>query len=239
MTATRFVWEAAGSPTITIPNVAALLTETPGTCAICATHVPTTADANKALGNSFTDRTHIRHPSDRICEACLWCCSGKPPASIRMWSIIAAPQAILPPSSEKAWLQTPGLFLHNRASARTFGEFLTQPPEGEWVMSIAISAQKHVLPYATINNGSQAWTVRVEDRNLTSTPTEWQHLRAHALALRAMGIPQEAVHTGQPAFIKTRNQLDTWMHHNNAIKRWLNSPLLDFALWTITKEQIQ
>ena len=80
--------------------------------------------------------------------------------------------------------------------------------------------------------------VRVEDHNVSSAPRQWAKVRAHALALRRLGVPQTAVHAGQPAFIKTSSALDTWARHNSELRPWINSPLLNFALWTITKEEI-
>lgn len=237
--AARMVWEQAGQPAPSAVSVAKLLTDTPAVCAMCSTHSDITASADRALGQNFADRSLFENPNTgRICPGCLWACSGKPPASLRMWSIICAPGHALPPSSPKAYLQHPAIFLHNRAAGRVFGEFLASPADGPWVMSIALSAQKHVLPYAEINHGSGPWTVRVEDHTVTSTPTQWAAVREHARAIRALGVPEAAVLDGHPAFIKNRDQLNTWTQHNRHLTRFHRSPLLAFALWTITKETL-
>ena len=239
MIATRLVWDAAGQPSPAAASVAKLIVDHPAQCGMCGEYSDRTANTDRALGANFSDRSLFRYPGGRTCPACLWCCSGKPPATLRMWSIIAAPGATLPASAEKAWLRTPGLLLHNRAGASIFGHFLAEPSAGPWVCSIAISAQKHVIPYAKVNHGNDRWAVRVEDHDVTATPGEWRNVRDQALALRRLGVPQQAVLDGEPAFIKTRAQLAEWAALNTALRGYLQSPLLDFALWTITKEEIK
>ena len=235
--ATRLVWDLAGHPSVSAESVRRLLVVQRGVCAICDTEQEITADANRALGSNFSDHSYQHHPgSSRICEACLWCCSGKPPATLRMWSLIAAPDTDLPPSNPKAWLQnTPGLFLFNRSAPETLNRILANPPLGEWTATVAVSAQKHILPYATVNYGSDAWSVRMEDHNVTSTPQEWKTVHDAAMKLRRMGVPSEAVMEGIPQFIRTGADLLEWRRLNITITPWLGSPLLDLALWTITK----
>ena len=238
ITATRLVWDAAGQPAPAAATVANLITDTPGQCAMCGETSVRTADLDKSLGANFSDRSIFRWPGGRICPGCLWCCSGKPPATLRMWSVVAAPGHPLPDSAPKAWLHTPGLLLHNRSAGRIFGDLLATPPAGLWVCSIALSAQKHVLPYAPVNHGPGEWRVRVEDHTVTSHPDQWRHIRLHATMLRSMGIPESAVLTGEPAGIKDRTRLAEWAGRNRHLSPWLNSPLLRLALWTITKEQL-
>lgn len=239
-TACRLVHEAAGRPQITAASVAKLVTSTPGVCCVCGHTASRTAIADKALGANFSDRGHLARPTRTICEACLWCCSGKPPASLRMWSIIASLQREVPPSNPKAWLQgTPHLMLFNRSDPGPLAAFLADPPDGDWVVSIAYSGQKHVLPYTPTNCGSGQWTIRCEDHYVTATPTQWANVHGIALALRRLGVPADDVMTGTPKFVKTRDQLAAWRDLNDQLTGWHNSPLLDLALWTITKETMK
>lgn len=240
MIATRLLWEAAGRPAPAAASVARLIVDQPGQCGMCGEHSDRTADTDRSLGANFSDRALFRWPGGRTCPACLWVCSGKPPATLRMWSIICAPGVTLPPSDPKAWLQdTPGLHLGSRRSAPHVGRFLGDPPAGPWMVSIALSGQKHVAPYAHVNHGRGPWRVRVEDHNVTSSPDEWRTIREHALALRRLGIPEQPIHDGHPARLRTREQLATWAHHNQHLLPYLRSPLLGLALWTITREDIQ
>ena len=238
--ATRLVWALAGSPEVAAASVAKLLVDYEAACAMCGAIEPQTAQADKALGANFADRSHMRHGGDRICRACLWCCSGKPPATLRMWTVIAAPGETLPDSHPKAWLQdTPGLALINRANPAPLAATLAHPPAGEWLVSVAISAQKHVLPYAVTNRGDGTWTIRVEDHNITATPAQWAHVHRHAMALRKLGVPAEDVEAGTPRYITTPDALAMWREHNAELRPWLGSPILSLALWTITKGTMQ
>lgn len=159
---TTLVWELAGRPD-PVPNIAALLEDVPGVCALSGEYEPRTAPLAKALGANFTDQSLYRARSDRVGPGALWCCSGKPPATLRMWSVVASRTAALPASHPKAWLQdTPGLHLTNRADTSVIIDTLLDPPEGEWLVTVAVSGQKHVVPYGTVNHRRDTWTVRME-----------------------------------------------------------------------------
>ena len=239
--ACRLVWGCAGSPEITLANVAKLVTDTPGQCAVCGFEAERTADINRALGANFSDRSHLAVHTSRVCPACLWCCSGKPPATLRMWSIIAAPGMTLPESNPKAWMQnTPHLALLNRSNPGPIAAVLASPPEGPWVVTVAYSGQKHVVPYAHVNHGAEAaWTVRAEDHNVTAHPDEWAAVHAAAMALRKLGVPADDVLAGQPRYIKSRAALVRWSRLDAHLTGWHNSPLLNLALWCITKETMK
>ena len=235
---TRLVWELAGSPQVTAPATAAHLKDRPGVCAMCGHTGPVTANADRALGKNFSEYGHLqRHDTPDVCPACLWCCSGKPPLTLRMWTIVAAPGAYLPASQPKAFIHdTPGLCLTSRANTRPVVNTLASPPAGDWLISVALSGQKHVLPYAVVNHGDSRWTVRVEDHTVTATADQWRHVHQSALGLRRLGVPADAVMAGEPRFVKTADQLATWRALNTGLQPWLGSSLLELALWTITKD---
>lgn len=232
MRATRLIWQLAGSPAPSMP-----LAEQTALCAVCGIESPITGQVDKVLGANFGDRGHLKRETSRICPACAWCCSGRPPATLRMWSIIAAPGHDLGPSHPKAWLQdTPGLTLLNRATPGPIAAILTSPPGGEWAVTVAYSGQKHVVPYADTNHGTGRWTIRVEDHHITSTPGEFARVHTHAMALRRLGVPGDSVRIGEPRNIKTVDDLAAWRSHSAPLAPYLTSPLLDLALWCITKE---
>lgn len=238
MKATRWLWERLGRPPVTAASVASLLVSEQGVCCICGHEEMITAHADKALGANFSDRGHLTAAGNRICAACLWCCSGKPPATLRMWSIAAWDAA--PESHPKAWLRdTPGVCLTNRANPAPISSLLGDPPDGDWLVTVAYSGQKHVIPYATTNHGGEPWTVRVEDHDVTATPDLWRHVHHHAETLRRLGVPEDAVLDGRPAFIRTPGQLAAWREHSAQLNPYLHSPLLQLVLWTITKGTMQ
>lgn len=235
--ATRLIWTLAGAPEPAAASLNRHLTDTAGDCSICGHRADRTARSDQALGTNFTDWGHLTKHTNLVCAACLWCCSGKPPATLRMWSVVASEDtARIPASDPKAWLQsTPGLCLYNRSRPGILTRLLADPPARPWVASVALSGQKHVLPYAHINTGYR-WTVRVEDHSVTSDPTEWVAVHHSAMELRRLGIPADAVLNGTPDRIRTRADLDAWKEHNDQLGPYHRSPLLSLALWTITKE---
>ncbi|WP_151530554.1 MULTISPECIES: hypothetical protein [Corynebacterium] len=141
----------------------------------------------------------------------------------------------LPDSSEKAPLHVFGICQTNRGNTRPVIDILASPPEGEWVVCIAVSGQKHVLPYATTNRGRGPWAVRMEDTTITSTPEQWSTVLHTVLALRRLGVPADAIKTGEPAYIKTAEQLQQWQKLSTRLAPYAKSPITDLALWCITK----
>lgn len=236
MTAAQtLIWDTAGQPPVDGAK-AKLLKPEPGTCSITGEHSDITADARKALGENFTDHSLWATPSGRVGPAALWCCSGKGKLSPRTWSWICAPGENLPDSHEKAPYRAPGLCLTNRANTRPIIDTLSHPPAGEWVLCIAVSSQKHVLPYARTNHGAGRWTIRMEDTTITSTPDEFRHVMGHVLALRRLGIPAESIKAGEPGpYIKTAADLATWRAHATALTAFASAPITDLALWCATK----
>ena len=243
--ATRLIYDTAGRPDFATATTGRLLQKHEAPCCICGQVEAETADADRAMGNNFADRGHLRnHHSSRVCRACLWCASGKPPATLRMWSVICTPGLHVAVSQPKAWLQdTPGLCLTNRADTRPIIDTLTAPPTGPWVVTVAVSGQKHVVPYANVNHGNRSWLIRVEDHDIASTPTEWRTVHAAALGLRRLGVPADAIETGEPRFVVkggvTRDLLAHWADLSAPLKPYLGSPLLSLALWTTTRPIIE
>lgn len=236
MTPTRLVYDLAGRPALA-ESMQKLMADVPAVCGVCGSHADRTAPTDRALGDNFTDRSMFRDErSSRVCPACVWCCSGKPPATLRLWTIVAAPGVDLGPSQPKAWLQdTPGLLLTNRANPAPVAAILADPPDGPWLVTVAVSGQKHVLPYGTVNSGPGQWAVRMEATTVTATPDQWRHVHGHAAALRRLGVPADCVAAGTPGGIRTAEQLATWRRHADQLTPWVGSPLLNLALWTITK----
>ncbi|KZS63114.1 hypothetical protein [Mycobacterium ostraviense] len=234
------VYRLAGSPSLADAQ-AALYTVGGAVCAVCGEHADTTAMMDRIAGKNFTDQYWLADPkSDRICTACGWVLTGRPPRTLRMWTIVAAPGRDLPPSNPKAWLQgTPGLMLTSRGATRPVVDILTSPPINDpWVVSVAISGQKHVLPFAEVNHGAGRWQVRMETTTVTSDPAEFAAVLSHARALRAAGHPADAVLALSPRPVKTRDELDTWISHADPLAPYRGSPLLELALWGLTREMI-
>lgn len=238
MTVTTLIWTAAGRPEVEGAK-GKLLRDDHGTCVVSGDQSERRAVADKALGANFTDRSLFHGVGDKVGQAALWVCSGKGTRSLRMWSLIVAPGHDLPPSNEKAFLQKPGLWLGNRSDPGPVHDILSSPPPTPWAVAIAISGQKHVAPYATVNDSAERWTVRVENTNVSSTPTAYAALRRHALSLRRLGVSADNVLAGTPGLLKTHAEIDVWRRHAPHIAPYAGSPLLELALWTITKRTME
>lgn len=235
MTAAQtLIWETAGKPPIE-GNKNKQLKPEPALCTITNEWCTTTADAKKALGTNFVDQSIWRNNSGRVGQAALWCCSGKGKNSPRMWTWICTPGHNPGQSSDKAPLNAPGICQTNRGNTRPVIDTLTTPPPGEWVLCIAESGQKHVLPYANTNHGTGQWSIRMEDTTITSTPEEFHRVFTLCLALRRMGIPADSIKRGTPDYVKTHDTLTQWEQLNTQLAPYRTAPITHLALWCITK----
>lgn len=241
ITAPRLVHQLTGEPPVEGAAAKQFKEET-AICCMCGNTETLTANANRVLGTNFTERQMFHAPeSQQVCWACTAICSGAPPKTFRMWSIVATPGLKLAPSQEKAatWLgQHKGICVTNRANTEPIIDLLLNPPTTEWMISLAVSGQKHVIPYAHVNTGPTG-VIRMEAVDVGYTQQTFTYVFTHALALRRLGIPAEPVLQGIPKYLKTREQLDAWHIHNTALKPYLGSPLLQLILWVLTKGVIE
>lgn len=237
MKATRLVHQLAGRPEAE-GAVQRILVDEEAVCAVCGNVEARTAQVDRALGANFTDRSMFARPdSDRVCAACVAVCSGKPPRTFRMWSVVATPGRALPPSQEKAaaWIgQHDGLCLTSRADTTPIVDTLLNPPEGPWVVSVATSGQKHVVLYAEVNEGARG-IVRMEATDVPYSVESWVGVWRAALDLRRLGVPADDILLGRPRYLHSREDLNRWAVADGLLQKWHRSPLLNLALWTITK----
>lgn len=95
----HMIWDLAGRPDPTDPASG------DGICAMCGQHGPLHAK----LGSSFTDYRQLAHiDGTRLCAACSWTYGGKPPKTLRLWSVVArldqpAPRADFGTMPDPAW----------------------------------------------------------------------------------------------------------------------------------------
>lgn len=244
----RMVWDLAGRPDPTDgPNGQ-------GVCALCGEH----DTLHATIGPNFTDYRRLANvDGTRLCVACSWALGGKPPKTLRMWTVVArldqpAPVVQL---GDKASAPVSGqhLLLTNRRDLRPVASCLAWPPAygSPWLAAVAESGQKHCVPFATVNHGDQRWTVTLDGVDITSAPGEWRHVLAHTAALRAArAAPARGTQSGSPAFTAAAVESGTapvaafadahlvalWQHHIDRLRPWLGTPLLHLANLMITKE---
>lgn len=85
-------------------------------------------------------------------------------------------------------------------------------------------------------HGGDTSTIRMEDTNITIKHTQFKMVFEATLALRRMGVTAENIKNGAPGnAIKTHDQLENWRNASQRIEHLRTSPLVDLALWCITK----
>jgi hypothetical protein len=232
----RMIWDLAGRPAPTDPASGA------GVCAMCGDSGPLHAK----LGPNFTDYRQLVHVNGtRLCVACSWTFGGKPPRTLRMWTIVARLDQPAPAVNlgEKAIPYVSGdyLLLTNRKDMRWVAATLAQPPAdgSPWLVAVAESGQKHCAPFTPINHGTDRWTVRLDGTDITSTPDQWRHILSHSAALRHAGFSASAVETGQPPVVALEgDRLAVWCNHAPHLAAYVGTPLLHLANLMITKETV-
>lgn len=232
----RMIWDLAGRPDPTDPA------KGEGECALCGEHGP----LHMRIGPNFTDyRRLLRIDGTRLCAACSWALGGKPPKTLRMWTIVArldqpAPAVHL---GEKAVPYVAGqhLLLTNRRDMRPVAAVLADPPgDGSpWLAAVAESGQKHTAPFTPVNHGTGPWTVCLDGVNVSSDPEEWRMLLSHSAVLRKAGFSAQAVESGQPPVVALQgDRLNVWRTHARYLAAYVDTPLLHLTQLMITKETV-
>lgn len=225
------VWDLAGRPEPSDPPRGEAV------CALCAA----TTIVHARIGPNFTDfRTLVRRDVIDLCAPCTWVMSGKPPRTLRMWTVVARVDKPAPPSQPNAYISGEYLHLTNRKDMRWAASTLAEPPtSGPWLVAVAESGHKHTVPFTPVNHGGGKWTVRLDGGDITSTPDEWRHVLARTAALRAAGFSATAIETGQPPIAAlTKDTLDVWRTHAPHLEPYTGTPLLHLANLMITKETL-
>lgn len=233
----RYLWALAGCPA----HPQARAVDSDIVCLVCGCDTEGQGvRAKDALGINF-DHTQARRPdSEHVCGGCAWALAGKPPATLRMWSVAATTERDLPPSHPKCAMPVgPGAHLTNRADMRTVASLLCDPPPGEWLVTVAVSAQKHVVPYAMTSQGRGSWRVRVETCDITSDPTEMGWLLGRVARLRDAGFgPTQIAAVDPGTHLSTLARLTAWRDHAEPLAPYRGSPLLGMASIIPTKEHL-
>jgi hypothetical protein len=198
------------------------------------------------IGPNFTDhRRLVDVTGTRLCVACSWTLGGKPPRTLRMWTVVArldqpAPVVEL---GDKAvpFVNGEHLLLTNRRDMRWVAYSLAWPPDdgSPWLVAVAESGKKHTAPFTPVNYGSNAWTVVLDGVDIYSTPDQWRHVLSHSVALRSVGLSAADVESGHPSVVALKGDaLDVWRTHAPHLAAYLGTPLLHLANMMITRETL-
>jgi hypothetical protein len=237
--AAAMAWDLAGQPRRDAPP----LIQAPGLCAVCGTQADETVPAKATVANgTFTDQYLLTVPSSAVtCVPCAWAMSGRPPRSLRNWSIACAPGRDLGPSNPKAAAAVPGdhpgLLLTARDDMRPVARLLCDPPDGPWCAAVAESGQKHTLPFTPVNAGPGAWRVRMDAVTVASDPAVFAMLLGRSALLRAAGFGAAAIEAlDPPVHLLDKARLAVWQQHAGHLAPWKASAPLHLANFMIKKE---
>lgn len=175
MRACRDIWRSVGSPAI---SKSTIKTSAGDLCYWCGFEItePEAHPSSAICGTNFTDHDLACFPLSPVaCRACAWMMSGRPPDTLRMWSLIWIDEWSRKP------LQTPSapdlgpeVWLGNKGDLSPVVDLLSAPPDGRWAASIADSGKVHTAPSACLNSGADPWVVRYERYDVSSSPTAFQ-----------------------------------------------------------------
>lgn len=231
MSATQILYAAAGRPKIqrsTEPCAEE--------CCVCGVWCDAGIPADNAFGTGFAGFDSFVSPtSTHVCVACSWAMAGKPPATLRLWSIVYRQDRPAAPSNAKAMHLSDRIHLTAKNDLREVAELLLEPPGSEWVCTVAESGQKHCLPFAVVNRGAP-WTVRFEATDVTGDPAQFGACLFHAAALKQLGFFTSDILTGRPAIGRLALHMAAWRRHDEALRFYRRGQLLELALICLTKE---
>lgn len=231
MIATFLLWSAARSPDPRKPVHAAS-----SDCYWCGSPLTMGCRVREVCSTSFTDHDQAAVPTSLwLCRACTWTMTGRPPDTLRLWSIVYREDRKAAPSHPAAPRLGPRLHLTNKANVSEIDSVLRTPPIGPWVCSVADSGQIHVAPFARVNTGAGAWCVRFERLDVLSSPDEYTRVASVMIELYAAGYSKEDI-AGEPSPSKLyRSGVELWREHDRFLRRYRGGALFELALFLLRK----
>lgn len=176
--------------------------------------------------------------SDHVCIPCSWAMTGKPPDTLRLWSIVYREDRALAQTNPKP-ARMPPACLTSKADTRPIVETLLHPPAdgSPWFVAVAESGQIHVAPFAPVNRRADAWGMRFERREIRSTPVEFATVLWHVAGLLCAGFARGDVQSLEPHPSKlARHGAETWRQHADPLRRYIDGGLLALAIFLCTKD---
>jgi len=236
--ACNLLWRAAGRPDPRRKTFAAQ-----GQCYWCADRIDGQAcKVDDVITDSFTDQDQaFARSSQWLCIACAWAMTGRPPDTLRMWSLAYREDGATMPAHHEACSVLPALSnvtAQNKADPSVFRGMLRSPPSiGQWFVSIADSGQVHVLPFAPVNSGSGRYGVRFERNTVWAYPADYVRVDDAYGALMAAGFSKGEIESGEPYVSRISANGSAWSRHFPTIRPHLNSGLLGLISFLIRKDK--
>jgi hypothetical protein len=163
--------------------------------------------------------------------------TGRPPDTLRLWSLVWAPGMDHPDNHPKApWLGK-DIFLQNKADPSHFVSVLSAPPVGKWACAIADTGKIHVVPFAVLNTGNGPWCVRFERADVRSTPAVFRALCATVTELLTVNISKQSIARGDMTVAQWRDPVkrQKWTRHYPDIEPMHGRDVLRLVLFLLRR----
>ena len=239
MRATAILWAAAGRPDPRRKTVPAT-----GACYWCS--IPITGDDARAckvddvITDTFTDQDQaLMRSSPWLCPGCAWTMTGRPPDTLRLWSVLWRDDGWQRPDNHPAAKDLgPAIHLQNKADPSAFRAVLRDPPAGRWLCSIADSGQIHTVPFAEVNHGAGRYSVRFERTTVWTTPEVYRLIDDTVSELVAAGFSKDDIAAGTPSpYRLTAETIPIWRSAMSRLAAYRGGHLLNLALFLFRKEK--
>ena len=210
-----------------------------GRCWWCGDALSEACELDDVLTDSFTDQDQaLVRSSPWLCVACTWAMTGRPPDTLRLWSIAwSETPREWPLNHESAPNLGTSIHLQNKADPSAFRALLRCPPSGRWMCSIADSGQIHTAPFATVNRGAGRYSVRFERVNVVATPEQYRTVDDSISRLMAAGYTKQDIAEQPLPSRLIKCGLDLWRAEQEVLRPYRGSPLFDLALFLARKDQ--
>lgn len=210
-------------------------------CAICGGWdcqcLPLETACPKASFSGHQDMQWLE--SEAVCRACAWSMEGRPPNTLRMWSILYREDIEAAPSNPSAPDCGPLVHLENKRNLDAMAQALLDPPKGPWCLSIADSGKIHILPYTPMNTGEdrRRWIVRIERENVHGTSDGFGRIMHHmSILVGAEFFKSHILSRDPPPSELVRKGINTWRENIVCLPVFGGTPLERLALMIIRKD---
>lgn len=190
-----------------------------------------------SLPVTFSSFDQARGTSEVLCCACLWSLKGKPPNTLRMWSILYREEGSWTTTShpDAPDFGTPFLLTDSRQWVEVL-RILQNPPSGRWAMGLTTNRKVHIAPFVRIRTGSRLCEALVDRVRTSWSPLEVQELIEHMVPLLKAGALRRDIAFGTPSSTSLSRVGKPLWHHFRALEPWRQSPLLALIERCLSKE---
>lgn len=235
MRAPSVIWEAAGRPDPRRKSAPAS-----GQCYWCAAAIDVACRVDDVISDSFTDQDQaLVRASPLLCRGCAWSMTGRPPDTLRLWSIGYREDGAPWPANHSAAKDLgPRIHAQNKADPSAFRALLREPPStGAWVCSIADSGQIHTLPFAPVNGPGARYGVRYERSTIWTSAAEYRQIDDAIRELMTAGFSKDDIAGTPSPYRLTGATIEVWRRLQPALTPYRGGPLLDLALFLARKDK--